>query len=242
MPLTKAYLRYRGDVPDHLTFTALEGFRARGIETAPFYGFGDVETLEDLGPEVGVVGYMGDVHQALRQLGKTPPKPLDYPEVLQGYLGRAVYRATLGEVYASTQRFFVKPLEPKLFTGFLWNGPQGAYVRLAGLPIETDVWISEIVEFLSEYRVFVLDGQILDVRRYKGVWSRALNTSSVEEAVATYCQDPSCPKAFCLDLGVTPKSECCLVEANSAYSFGHYGLRSELYAQMLESSWQEMTI
>lgn len=242
MPLTKVYIRYREDLPESvLGFEAQLGFRARGVETAPFHGFGDLETLEDLGQDVGVVGYIGDVHRALKRLNKGVPAPLDYPAALRGYLHRSVCRTTLGKVLASTQRVFVKPVEPKIFTGFVWEGPKGQFIRTAGLPNETEVWISEAVEFLSEYRVFVLDGQILDVRRYRGDWSLALNAELTKEAVALFHRDSGSPRAFCLDLGVTKRSDCCLVETNLAYAFGHYGLRSEFYAQMLEASWQEMT-
>jgi hypothetical protein len=242
LPLTKVYIRYREDMPDGVNnFAAQEGFRARGVETAPFYGFGDLQTLEDLGHDVGVVGFVGDVHEALRTLGKSVPSPIDYPKSLNGYLDRYLFKAMLGDVFKSTQRLFVKPVQPKLFTGFLWEGPQRAFIRTAGLPNDTEVWISEAIEFLAEYRVFVLDGEILDVRRYKGDWSRSLSLEHTKEATAAYCREPGCPRAFCLDLGVTGRSPCCLVEVNEAYAFGHYGLRSELYAQMLEATWQELT-
>ena len=242
MPLTKVYIRYREDMPDGVnTFAAQEGFRARGVETVPFFGFGDIQTLEDLGRDVGVVGFIGDVHEAIRAIGKSVPSPIDYPESLNVYLDRYLFKAMLGDVFRSTQKLFVKPVQHKQFTGFIWEGPQGKFVRTAGLPDDTEVWISEAIEFLAEYRVFVLDGEILDVRRYKGDWSRALSLGYTKEAVATYCRELGSPRAFCLDLGVTNQSPCCLVEVNEAYAFGHYGLRSELYAQMLEATWQELT-
>ncbi len=239
--LSKVYVRYRGDIPDGVnTAAALEGFRNRGVETVAFNGFGDIEALGDLGPSVGLVGFIGDIYSALRLLKKPLPLALDYPDSLTEYFHRKIRRGILDEVYRSTERVFVKPIQQKLFTGFVWEGFKSAVSRTPGLPGNTEVLISECVEFLSEYRTFVLDGRILDCRRYKGDWSKAPDRKLLENAVEIYCADPSSPRAFCLDVGVTNNSPCCLVEVNNSYSFGHYGLQSELYAQMLEANWIEM--
>ena len=72
MRLRKVYIRYKEGCPDSPnTFAAFDGFQQLGIETVPFYGFGDIDTLEDLGPEVGLVGFIGDVWNALKKMGET---------------------------------------------------------------------------------------------------------------------------------------------------------------------------
>jgi hypothetical protein len=96
MVLAKVYIRYKDDLPEsEMMFSALEGFQLRGTETAPFYEFGDIE---DLGPEVGIVGYIGDVWRALRKLGIPRPEPLDYPEDLRYMMGRWAEKAVLSDV------------------------------------------------------------------------------------------------------------------------------------------------
>ena len=240
--LSKVYIRYRGDIPDGVNAAAaIEGFHNRGVEVVPFQGFGDVEALGDLGPSVGLVGFIGDIYSALRLLKKPLPLALDYPDSLTEYFNRKIRRGILDEVYRSTERVFVKPVQQKLFTGFVWEGFKSAVSRTPGLPGNTEVWISECVEFLSEYRTFVLDGKILDCRRYKGDWSKAPDKRMLETAVDIYSMGCDSPRAFCLDVGITNIDPCCLVEVNNAYAFGHYGLQSELYAQMLEATWIEMT-
>jgi hypothetical protein len=71
-------------------FAAYDGFRQLGVEMAPFEVFGDIATLSDLGPEVALSGYVGDVLAALAQLGKQRPPNIDYPEELRPWLGREV--------------------------------------------------------------------------------------------------------------------------------------------------------
>lgn len=240
MYLRKVYVRYKEDMPESRnTYMAQEGFRERGVETVPFYGFGDVETLTDLGPEVGIAGYVGDVLRGLKQLGREPPKTMDYPEELQNWLGRKVWTTTLDQARRLVEPTFIKPAEEeKLFTGFIWRGAGIEAVRVATCPDETVVWCSEVVNFVSEYRAYIKDDQILGVYPYKGDWSKAPDRWTVETAVEAY---KSSPRAYSLDFGVTDQGLTRLVEANDGYSLGNYGLNSALYASLLEARWEELT-
>lgn len=238
--MRKVYIRYKEDLPaSSMLASAQQGFYDRGVHTSPFYGFGDIETLSDLGPDVGLVGFVNDVHQALTKINRPIPQTIDYPPVLQDWLHRSITKVHLSDLLARNNKIFVKPVSEKLFTGFVWP----TYIqRVCGLPEDTELLVSEVVEFKSEYRTFVLDGKILDCRRYKGDWSLALDKDLTLAAVEVMSSWEGCPKAYCLDLGVTNTSNCCLVEVNDAYSFGTYGLNDCLYAQMLEARWDELAV
>lgn len=240
MTLRKVYIRYKEDLPEsEMMFSALEGFQLRGTETAPFYGFGDIQDLHDLGREVGIVGYIGDVWRAFRKLGLPKPEPLDYPEDLQYLMGRWTERAVLGDVRNRTNPgIFVKPVGHKIFTGFVMTGSFDDSIRLAPYPPDTEVWLSQAVTFVSEYRCYVLRRGILGVHYYKGDWSKAPDRKTVEEAVAAW---EGQPVAWTLDVGVTSEGQTLLVEVNDGYSFGNYGMLSTNYAQMLEAWWEEAT-
>lgn len=240
MTLRKVYIRYKEDLPEsEMMFSALEGFYARGVETAPFYGFGDIQDLHDLGPEVGIIGYIGDVWRAMRKLGRPKPEPLDYPDDLQYLLGRDMERATLEEVRRRVSPgVFVKPVNHKVFTGFVMTGSFDDMIRLAPYPPDEEVWLSQALNFVSEYRCFVLRGEVLDARLYKGNWSLAPDRKVVEGAVRAWQSQPA---AWTLDVGVTDKGKTLLVEVNDGYSFGGYGLLSTSYAQMIEARWEELT-
>jgi len=237
--LRKVYIRYREDLPEsEMMFSALEGFQLRGAETAPFFGFGDIQDIQDLGPDVGIVGYIGDVWRAMRKLGLPKPEPLDYPEPLRYLLGRYVERAVLEDVRNRVNPgIFVKPVNHKVFTGFVMTGSFDDAITLAPYPPDTEVWLSQAVTFISEYRCFVLDRGILDVRLYKGDWSVAPDRKVVEGAVKAWEEQPV---AWTLDVGITPEGQTLLVEVNDGYSFGGYGLLSTSYAQMIEARWQEL--
>lgn len=237
--LKKIYIRYKEDLPESVNnFAALDGFRELGVETAPFYGFGDVETLQDLSYEVGIHGFIGDVQKALVSLGLKVPKVPDYPPELTDFLHRDVAQTTLKEIRNSKRRTFVKPVEHKLFTGFVWEGTRADRLHLATYPDHTPVWVSEPRGFRAEYRAFVLDGEVLDVRKYKGDWREPLDHHRVTGAVQSFSK---APRAYALDFGVTEADKTSLIEANDSYALGHYGLNSCLYAQMISARWEEMT-
>ena len=237
--IRKAYIRYREDLPESVNnFAALDGFRQLGVETAPIYGFGDIQELHDLGPEVCVAGFIVDVWEALAKLNIPRPIPLDYPPELEAYLGRQIKRGVLGEIRRITQPTFIKPVEQKVFTGFLWDAGPASRHAIVTCSDDVEIWISEPIEFISEYRCFILDGVLLDARRYKGDWSKAPDRAIVESAVKDY---RSAPRAYALDFGVTSTGETRLVEANDAYALGHYGLQSVLYARMIDARWEEIT-
>jgi len=236
--LRKVYVRFREGVPDNPNaYAAYDGFRQLGVEITPFEGPGDVERMEDLGPEVGVVGFVGDVLSALDKAGRPRPEPIDYPEEILPWLCRKVWRSTLGEVRASTGHVFVKPVRHKLFTGFVWTASRQDRMRLAPYNNDDEVWVSEVVEFVSEYRCFVHDEALVGVRHYKGDWFTALSYSAVGSAVIKF---RSAPRAYSLDFGVTKGGQTILVEANDSFALGSYGLQSVLYARMIEARWSEL--
>lgn len=237
-PIHTAYCRYNGDLPTINGATAIEGFDSLGIKIIPFQGFGDIEANVKCGPEALVYGFIGDVHKALQKMGLDIPLSLDYPEELKDFFGREIWQGTLRDVTGHpSKQVFVKPVEHKLFTGLLWSGSRQNRLSLAPYPDHTEVWLSEPVTFLSEYRCFILDGQLKDVRRYKGDWAVAPARGPVEAALKAW----KGPRAYALDIGVTDDGRTLLVEFNDAYALGAYGLHATVYAQMIEARWEELT-
>lgn len=235
--IRKFYVRAKGGFPaSEPQSTAFLGFRQRGVEVALFE---EGDGLPDLSQEVGVAGYIGDVWRALEKLGKPRPPSFDYPDALEPFLGRRVWKTTLKEALDRTEeKLFVKSVHQKLLTGFAFTGQYRDKIKMAGIPDDEPMWLSDAVNFVSEYRGFVLRGEILDVRLYKGDWGVALDRKVVEAASRAW---PEAPVAYTLDMGVTDDGRTLLVEVNDGFAMGPYGLLPNYYAQMLEARWEEMT-
>lgn len=243
--VTKAYVNHRENYPaDELTYSAMKGFALLGIETAPFYGFGDIKTI-DLTEETIVCGYVGDVREALKRLNCQELANIDYPKELEEYIGRNVRADKMGNVRFSTDTFFLKPVRQKIFTGFVYSNTETDRMRLVTVHDDEDVWISDIVNFVSEYRVFVMYGLPVGIRWYKGDPFVKPDKNVIKEAVEKFTMDGdyvknNVPHACTIDFGVTSEGKTLIIEVNEGFAFGNYGLGSITYARMLDARWRQL--
>lgn len=218
------------------TYAAFYGFSAMGWEIEFFEG----DPPMGLHRDDVVVGWITQVKQAVRNLGIEPPVELDYPDQLRQYLGRDIWKSTLHKVYAddSTWPVFVKPVLGKQFTGKLITR-LGDLVGL-GSQDDREIWCSEPVDFVSEWRCFVRYGKLIDCRCYKGNFTVHPNYFIVNSCIADYKDQPA---AFTLDVGVVSDiggHKTLLVEVNDGYAMGSYGLRPFEYAKMISARWSQI--
>ncbi|RFS19448.1 DUF4343 domain-containing protein [Chitinophaga silvatica] len=218
------------------SFAAYEGFLKLGWEIV-FYK--DVALITGNNPEDVVVGGINDVHKILHHFHFDIPTPLDYPESIRSFLGRKIWKSTMHQ-FANNNSFniFIKPLHrSKSFTGKLITCERDL-IGCYDFQSDTDIWCSESVNFIAEWRCFVRHGKILDVRRYRGNWKLQYNPEVIENAVHSYTNSP---KAYAMDFGVTDNGRTLLIEANDGYSLGSYGLPVLDYAKLLSTRWAELT-
>jgi hypothetical protein len=89
------------------------------------------------------------------------------------------------------------------------------------------VYKSEVVEFVTEYRAFVSQGKIYDLKNYNGDFLKFIDTSVLENMVKDFTD---CPSAFTLDVGLTDDGRTLLVEVNDFWALGSYGLEGRIYS------------
>lgn len=236
----KVYIRKyeNNEFPNVNYYSAYDGFRQLGAEIVFFTNIRDIR---DNKPEDVIVSGIGEVRYILDKLDKTYPT-LEYPESIAKpkYLGRRIWKDTLGSIMSNEEKMgvFIKPVAGgKLFTGTVIKEFKDFRV-CAGLREDTEVWCSEIVNFVSEYRCFVRYGEIVGVKHYSG--DAFLSPS--KDVLLSIIQDyKDAPNAYSVDLGVTDKGDTLLVEINEGYSIGSYGLDSITYAKLLATRWAELT-
>jgi hypothetical protein len=194
--------------------------------------------------ETPVAGQIPSVQEALRQLGISPPAPLDYPQALLSYMKRRVWKSSVGRVTQSAwddvPAVFVKPARrQKGFTGFVLDGPD-TLCQFEGVGKKQEIWCSTPVCFLSEWRAFVLNHKLLGAYLYTGDEDLPLNTELLDEMIARYAQHDA-PVGYALDIGVLDNGETALVEVNDGFGLGKYGLSDALYTDLTLARWQELT-
>jgi ATP-grasp domain, R2K clade family 2 len=220
-------------------FAAWEGFWLLGCECIPFT-WKQFDNLP-ITKESIVVGWIRTVRKAFSVLEVCDPPEVSIPPSLAEYAGRRTWESTLGEIRKMDEgeaRFFIKPLEGhKLFTGHIRTGAMADLIATAMCSDETKILCSEVVNFVSEYRGFVLDKKLIGLKHYSGDFRKMIDTSVVEEAITKY---KDAPRAHSIDFGLTDDGRTLLVEVNDAFSLGCYGLDRVWYARMIEARWDEI--
>jgi ATP-grasp domain, R2K clade family 2 len=231
--------KHQGEFPNINLMTAFLGFQEKGYEIITFE-YPERETLP-LDDRTIVCGGIPVVLAALQRLGVTPPELPSIPPQIAAFAERAVGTSTLGAVRAQVnagQSIFIKPLpqDRKLFPGKVLREFRDL-ISTTHLPDAQIVVASAVVEFRSEYRVFVLDGEILGIRHYKGDMRRFPDFAVIDRAIAAYSNAPA---AYAIDFGIVEDGRTLLVETNEAYALGCYGLQELRYSSLIERRWQEL--
>ncbi len=236
-----AYLQKKdGEFFNLSTFNAWEGFKLLGIHTE-FFDFKQMTNgwlPTPLSKNTLVCGSIGAVRWALKEIGVPDPEMVDYPSELEPYWGRKIWTSTLSEIRQHEPQVFIKPkLGHKLFNGHVRTGQIKDLIQTAMITDETEIYVSDIVNFLSEFRIFVHNGLMLGCRHYKGDFTLGPNFEVISEAINAY---KSAPVSYSADFGVTDDGRTLLVEINDAFALGCYGLPNILYATMLQDRWLQM--
>lgn len=229
----KAYIHYSGGNPwNEECATAERGFENLGIECVPFSTNEELETANRC--DVVVAGMLVTGH-ALALRGLNPPT-IDYPESLSGFLGRRVWQCAAGDLSEKDLPVFAKPLNEKELPGLIAYGMEDLAPFLAqGSGYQ--LICSEVIDIVSEWRVFVRYGEVAGTSCYRGS-SRVLpDFDVVENAVSAYVDAPA---GYSADFGVTSDGRTVLVEVNDGFALGCYEADSVAYALLLSARWAEL--
>lgn len=205
-------------------------------EVVRYKEFSEIENK--LSKDIPVIGPIAEVLKSLEKLGVKKPDSLEIPNCLTSFAKRKIWTSTLKEIHAREDIWpvFIKPLKQhKLFTGHVIRTFTDLYKSMGNDP-ETEVLVSEVVKFESEYRCFILKKNILDMRRYAGDINWYPDIKIVENIVSCF---EGQPVAYSVDVG-NVNGNTVLVEINDSYSLGAYGLPANLQTKMVISRWKEM--
>lgn len=203
------------------------------------------KALKEGAMPVGSVEY---VYEAMRLAGVKPPENMSYPDGCQPYLHRDIKQRPAGEVIG---RWFVKPLQTKAFTGFVFDTmddpstlsdhDREQHAAFSDMPADALVWVAEPVQWLSEWRYYVHGGKIVGEGRYDPTGED--DAPMPDLAVVNACiHDMAVPHNYALDFGVLSTGETAMVEANDAWAIGLYGreMPNHLYFEFLRARWTDL--
>jgi hypothetical protein len=187
------------------------------------------------------IGGVHDCQWALHKMGITFYLIPCYPELLGIFMGRAIEVVSFQDLIKNMEHYttyghrFVKPVQPKRFQAFL-TSDKDALDMLYNVEPGTQAYVSEIVKFTSEWRVYVRLNRIVRICHYSGNPLVFPNTVVIRAMIDAWT-GPCC---YALDVGVIG-DRTSLVEVNDFYSIGNYGLFPQEYIEMLTLRWAQIT-
>lgn len=204
-----------------ISLSSAELFRSQDQGLTPFAVAGNFEFVERL------LAMSNHPHPTLLP---------DYPEELSGYLHRKIESGTLRDLTLERCPIFVKPQYQKLFTGFVCNDPFDYRFKSHRVNNNEPLWLGEVVQWVSEWRVYVVHGKIAHLSHYNGSRSARPRLRRVEEMVSKLSAEN-----YVMDVGVLANGRTALIEINDGIAVGAYeGCHHLVYGALLVNRWQEM--
>ena len=213
--------------------SAQRGFERLGVETVLF---SNNEILDKATRNDVVVGGLLVCEHALALQGVSMPT-IDYPSDLTKYLGRRITIKQVSKIKPQDLPVFVKPIQEKDLPGLVIENEKDLEPYLAKGE-DYQLYVSKPVRFVSEWRVFVRNGQVLGARHYLGDCAVEPDWIVALQAVARFGSHRL--NGYALDIGVTEGGQTLLVEVNDGFALGSYGLDDVSYALLLSARWSQL--
>lgn len=184
-------------------FNAYKGLEDMGFECVKFSTLQDLADYYHSRGEL-IVGGIGIIRKRLKAFD-IDPITVDYPEELKEFLGRTIQESTLSNIANNPETWpiFIKSKEQKRITGKVIRNASDL-VGLGYQEENPEIYISEVMDFVSEYRVFVRYGEVLDCKHYWGDPMVFPDAAIVKAAISKY---QSAPDAYGIDFAVTKEGK-----------------------------------
>lgn len=172
-------------------------------------------------------------------------KPIDISGVDRKFTGREIHILSYDEMTAyldrNGPRFIKSATKCKEF-------PAGKYDKNSIESIEKSInylhkshkfMVSELINLLAEWRLFIHKGKILDCKQYMGSWESRFDGAFVKEMVASIPKSIIPYTSYTVDIGLTDANSIVLIEAHNFISCGLYGFEHPNLYKMVKTAYLE---
>jgi hypothetical protein len=133
-------------------------------------------------------------------------------------------------------------LKEKAFIGRVFYS-YGDLQYIYGVSKKLPIICSTCVNFITEYRVYIIQGIIISIQQYDGDISVPIPYNDIYHAISLL--EESCEKysGYAIDFGLLDTGQLALVEMNDGYAIGAYGdISSVDYYHLIMARWEELMI
>ena len=229
----KAYIQSIDGMPSSdWMLSAYIGFKEKGTKVILFEDIEEVPTS----PFNIVVAWIEDTLKYFKKMGIPEMKSLNVPSELLRFTGRSVEFMTMEEFMKDLREpIFVKPAGvAKAFPSGILRKASSKRFTLSDVDLSVPVMVSEVIDIVSEYRGYVIKGDLKAIKHYQGDIRIFPNMQVVDEAISAYT---SATDGYTIDFGITDKGQTIFIECNDGWSIGNYGLDPRIYSNLLAARW-----
>lgn len=199
--------------------------------------FRNLTNPEGLVP-VGSVEFVSSFLRKFFPSSASSLRPLNVPEDLFSFAGRKitnVYKREDFATFRNLDELYCKSLDT---IKSQFNGPVYDIQKSFEAKDFRGFQVSELIDIVSEWRVFIFDGQILHIANYAGDCLSFPNPDTIKEMVRAY---KSAPSVYTLDVAVKDSGETVVIECHRFFSCGLYGFSDyRRLPVMFTRAWKEM--
>jgi hypothetical protein len=164
------------------------------------------------------------------------PEPI-FPAEYIDFVGRGIGTCDIKDI--PKYPVFIKPLNTiKAFTGFVATNEINMRVFSEGY--EGWVCYQDVIELVSEYRMYISNHKILGMKHYSGDCLQFPNRNVIEQCFNRSKQLIDY-HSYTLDFGVLDTGETVLIEINDGFAIGNYGLEALKYYLFCRNRWLQLT-
>ena len=224
---------------------ALLGFRARGASVKLFEDLEQVPRNRD----TMLISYIDETRKFFKDMDYDVPEDMSFPVALRNHSSfwkreiefwpakEVAERYIISKELGLSKTFFCKPAN--VLKGFQYGVIKTLEEFKAVVDTGMDVIASEVVDFLSEYRCFVIDKKVVSCQHYLGDLKYYPSISLVEDIIQEFVD---APMGYSIDVGILANGETALIECNDGWSLGSYGCMPKLYTRLLTERWREILV
>jgi hypothetical protein len=167
------------------------------------------------------------------------PDPINILE-FSDFLKRTVTVHMMSNVseFIKSGPIFIKPTKLKAFTGFQTNSM--LMTELFSEGYRGEILIQEVIDIVSEYRVYVTDGKIIGCKHYSGDPLRFPDGDFIKQ-VFERSKEILNLHSYTIDVAVLYDGTTALIELNDGWSCGNYGLEPQDYYLFCRNRWLQIT-
>ena len=134
---------------------------------------------------------------------------------------------------------FAKPAtRAKRFTGCVFDSEYDLS-QVYGVSRQEQLFCSEVVTWLSEYRVYVVNSEIRSIDRYVGDATIKVDVAEIERAIQVLDKAGE-SYGDGIDFRVLDNGMTALIEMNEGFALGAYSIDRKNYTDLIIKRWEEI--